>query len=398
VEQATKTEEIGFWRHNWMAIKYSFSEFGIVRDMVIGTTIAVITLAIQVQEHLIPLADWQEHKKWWILSFVLPYIVILGGHAIWRLLKAPWLLYRKTEREHAEEISKLNDKHEKEIAAAREVKQCSPQKLAVHSAIYGTGEMSDVSVLSAINNMTRDALVIPVDNNLVRGKDDPAPNQPKRLLVEYSYGDSPKRTVQRPESRPGCPSRLVLPEDSELLRLTQDLNIVKSAAVSATEAQRRLEDALSEGESRHREELAALKNKIEKETRDWAGDWKELATQFRELTEVMANWSRTTAGEYWNLVGNRDAVRRIDSLRKHAGDLLVASPNVSQGLSAELPTYPAADRWLFYLKAATGQFQTTGFGSEQLQTGGTFTCLIGSIVDLGEVSANACMECASQEY
>jgi hypothetical protein len=149
-----------------MAISCAFSEFRIGRDMLIGTTVAIITLVIQVQKHLIPVIDWQEHKRWWILSFILPYIVVLGCHAIWRFLRAPWLLYRETERKRGIAFAKLKEQNEKDVAAAREENQHLSQKLVIHSAIYGTGEMNDVSVLGAISNMTRDALVIPVDNNL----------------------------------------------------------------------------------------------------------------------------------------------------------------------------------------------------------------------------------------
>jgi hypothetical protein len=89
------------------------------------------------------------------------------------------------------------------------------KKLVIHSAMYGIGAFNDVSVLDKLNSAVKDALVISVDNNLVDGHD-PAPNQPKRLRVEYSYGNSAKRVVERPESQPGHGSVLVLPEDSEI--------------------------------------------------------------------------------------------------------------------------------------------------------------------------------------
>ncbi len=87
-------------------------------------------------------------------------------------------------------------------------------KLVLHSAMYGIGAFNDVSVIGKLSSAVRDGLVVPVDNNVVDGND-PARNQPKRLRVEYSYGNSTKRVVERPESQPGLPSVLVLPEECE---------------------------------------------------------------------------------------------------------------------------------------------------------------------------------------
>jgi hypothetical protein len=176
---------------------------------------------------------------------------------------------------------------------------------------------------------------------------------------------------------------------------------VQSLVATAEEKHRQaLESALSLVEQRHRDELATLRQSKAENVRDWAGDWKELAANFRDIAghRISANYSRTSAGEYWDVAGNNDAVRRIESLRKHAGDLLLASPKVCKTISAELAAYPAPDRWLFYLKATTRAYRMTGYGEETLDSGEKFIVLLGSIPDVAEVSANACMECASQEY
>src|SRR5258708_952646 len=99
-----------------------------------------------------------------------------------------------------------------------------PSKLVIHSALYGAGGFKDVSVTDQLNAARRDALVIPVDNNLISGSPDPAPNQAKRLEVKYSYGNAVPRTVSRNEY-----SILVLPEDSEIERLTGDVKILGDA-------------------------------------------------------------------------------------------------------------------------------------------------------------------------
>ena len=103
-----------------------------------------------------------------------------------------------------------------------------PSKLVIHSALYGAGGFKDVSVTDQLNAARRDALLIPVDNNLVLGSPDPAPNQVKRLEVKYSYGNAVPRTISRNEY-----SILILPEDSEIERLTGDVKILADALAQA---------------------------------------------------------------------------------------------------------------------------------------------------------------------
>jgi hypothetical protein len=80
-------------------------------------------------------------------------------------------------------------------------------RLTIHSAVYGTGPDTDIDVTEKLQSMVRDALVVPVANDL-------APRDPhfgvvKVLTVEYSYGNPSRFRVTRPEN-----SRLVLPEDT----------------------------------------------------------------------------------------------------------------------------------------------------------------------------------------
>jgi hypothetical protein len=107
-------------------------------------------------------------------------------------------------------------------AAAEKEQPPKNQKLVIHSAYYGTGDATDVSVTDRLNAATRDALVIPVNNSLVSGEPDPAPNQYKRLKITYSYG-SMGATVSTPEH-----SWTVLPEDPRIQRLTAELETEKN--------------------------------------------------------------------------------------------------------------------------------------------------------------------------
>ena len=311
-----------------------------------------------------------------------------------RLLRSPWLLYHKIEEEHAKELKETKEQYENALARALEQQQRA-EKLKIHSALYGTGEMNDVSVLDAIRSIPRDGLVIPVDNNLVKGRDDPAPMQPKRLVVEYSYGESPTRTVQRPESRLGAPSRLVLPEDSEISTLNEALRITREAAQSAIDAQRRLQTALSQAESKHRSEIASLQN-------DWCKRWKEHSEKFSRVSRlgVRADWNDTTAGTGWRICGgDTDSNRHMEVLCRIAGNLLLASPKVVAKISPHIKSEPdPAWRWLYYMKELGAGYEPEHLGTYEIFGDGNKRLVqAGMIRNLGATSANQCLDLSGQE-
>ena len=94
----------------------------------------------------------------------------------------------------------------KNKASAMEAGKRTESKLKIISAFYGTGPVTDIDVTEVLRNHVKDGLIVLVTNELFGS--DPAPNQPKRLQVEYSYGNYAVSVVSRPES-----TRLVLPED-----------------------------------------------------------------------------------------------------------------------------------------------------------------------------------------
>lgn len=83
----------------------------------------------------------------------------------------------------------------------------TPQpKLKIYSAYWGIPAIHEENVLKTILEISRDALVIQVENNTF--KCDPVQNIPgKHVRVKYSYGDDKIHEVSYPEH-----SRLVLPE------------------------------------------------------------------------------------------------------------------------------------------------------------------------------------------
>lgn len=98
-----------FFQHAGMTLRRAFRDFDIGRDMLYGACIAALTLALQVWWRLIPLKDWEEHKWQWVISFISPFVLVIGGHSIWRIVSAPWRLYQDQDELHDKELSKLND-------------------------------------------------------------------------------------------------------------------------------------------------------------------------------------------------------------------------------------------------------------------------------------------------
>lgn len=83
-------------------------------------------------------------------------------------------------------------------------------KLKIHSAFYGVGNHNDIDLAETLQKMIpSDALAIMVDNNLIAGRPDPAPNQLKELKVIYSFGGPATIPLSVPEHK-----MLILPRDS----------------------------------------------------------------------------------------------------------------------------------------------------------------------------------------
>jgi hypothetical protein len=102
----------------------------------------------------------------------------------------------------------------------------SPRKLVIRRAVYGAGRQTDTDITASLQNAVQDGLVIPVDNNLVPR--DLAIGSRKRLEVEYSYGNGTVCYVYRLESTKDDFVRLVLPEDSELIKMDAEIKRLKS--------------------------------------------------------------------------------------------------------------------------------------------------------------------------
>src|SRR6266852_3862183 len=157
-----------------------------------------------------------------VLAFVVPAIVgAMVAPAYW------WLMGKLLSSDSG--TAKLKGK------------STSP-KLVIHRAVYPAGLPTEVLVTDQLQNAVRDALVVIVDSTLggllTR---DPAFNVRKRLDVDYSYGSDTLFHVSRTERPPGEICRLLLPEDSEVQRLTDEVTSTKQKTADQIALTKQLE-------------------------------------------------------------------------------------------------------------------------------------------------------------
>ena len=140
---------------------------------------------------------------------------------LWAACAIFWLIWISTHKSvHAFAIHLRTFWYEPKKSANDWTPEETP-KLIIHRAVYGAGPQAESLVTDKLQNMPRHALVIPVDNNLV--PTDPAWGVRKQLDVEYSYGSDTVLRVSRLEPLAGEISRLVLPEDTEIPRLKDEI-------------------------------------------------------------------------------------------------------------------------------------------------------------------------------
>jgi hypothetical protein len=110
------------------------------------------------------------------------------------------------------------------VASVRARFRRGPSKLVIRRAVYAAGRPTEEQdVTYQLENAVRDGIVVTVDATLGGLLPrDPAFGVHKRLDVEYSYGSDSVLHVSRTELPPGEIMRLVLPEDTEVQRLTSN--------------------------------------------------------------------------------------------------------------------------------------------------------------------------------
>lgn len=230
------------------------------------------------------------HKEWPVIkaapySFVSSVVILclIIGTII-------WLLFRGRLERHKEQIGHL----ERDVArlskggahktdtAAKEQTTGHP-KLIIHSAVYGTGPIDDVPITERLRTSVRDALVVPVDNNLVPR--DPAIGKVKRLAVEYSYGNPSIQQASRLEGE-----RLVLPEDSEIQRLRGEIEQLKRKEHPAKLRDRIFDVCLR---------LKAFLDKHGKRPNPYLIPHKDKDEYVRLYQETVQTWDDKFQADYW---------------------------------------------------------------------------------------------------
>ena len=86
-------EQPAYWRQ---VVSQIFHDFKWGRDLTLSTLIALAGLIIQ----LIGIPSTRHDRSILFLSVIGPYVVVLGGHILWKLVKAPRELHEKLKTVH----------------------------------------------------------------------------------------------------------------------------------------------------------------------------------------------------------------------------------------------------------------------------------------------------------
>lgn len=316
--------------------------------------------------------------------------VVIVGLIIWFII---WYLFKERLDRHKEQIEHLerdlarSEKQSAETAAKVPVADIKPKtkeqeagRLVIHRAIYGAGPQAEISIGDKLRSATRDALVIAVDNNLVPY--DPAPNVRKHLDLDYSYGSDTVVHVSRRESAPGDIVRLVVPEDSEILRLCTELDRVTGQLTIARAKQM---------------SLAHMQTEL-----DWRKEWKEMESKFRALNDpsIFADQSDENDSLAWEIRSDKKTanVEGCKALCELAGSKLLASSPIIEVSHVVRSSEINWKRWLEFLKDTQGFTERYLVNSIRRSSGKSFTTQAGYIRNLLDVSVIVCIKCVATTY
>lgn len=191
---------------------------------------------------------------------------------------------------------------------------------ANYAAIEGGGKMYDVT--ECLRMMTSsDSLILDIENHnfVVEGypnfvPKDPKPERLKRLEVEYSWDNEPSLTIKRDEH-----SRLVLPEDSEIKRLKNEVESTKQETADQIKRLNTQHDADEYKSHQIKDEVLA-----------------ELRTAKARLAEMVDEIERLKVAQGGPLTQRAfDAATKIRSLLSQHG----ARPSPSQVMGEDNGTY-----------------------------------------------------------
>jgi hypothetical protein len=115
MENLPNTSATGYFKRIWLQIIADGFKWG--RDMVMGTIIAALNLGLMIHYHLLSEAEWTTHKRLWIISIVLPYVVVFGAHLLWKFFTAPL----KIHNEQQKAIKEQNEKHDEAVRLQSEL-------------------------------------------------------------------------------------------------------------------------------------------------------------------------------------------------------------------------------------------------------------------------------------
>ena len=87
----------------------------------------VASLFLQSHWNLIAAEDWQKHKWQWIGSIVIPVVLVVAVHIMWRLLLAPSRIYGEQENKYSQELGEYKEQVNALSRRIEELSSIAPQ-------------------------------------------------------------------------------------------------------------------------------------------------------------------------------------------------------------------------------------------------------------------------------
>ena len=432
---AGPTSRLGYCRQ---LVAMAFQKFTWGRDMVIATLIAAVTAGGQLRFDLVP----ADKKGRFVLTVLAPYVVVLLVHILWRFIWAPWKLHREREVElqQAKDALRMRD------AELQETKNQFPdidvQIREVH--FLPTPNGGNVFLLVTLHNLngniatkvTGYELQLEVNGRSYSGgtaniqgwyiRRDQFLGQPEALL---DLAGRTQMLLQRGSPEEGW-LRLFLEDGPAwpVNHITSDSYVTETGIevrqghgeydlAGVTKASLLVRDAFGRthlgsteppwkrtGKITLQAELPRTGIDKPPESTPSVGSsdkWQELATQFEKLPDyTRADWKcnrlkNETTFEQWQFAGGNEA-KHCETLCRHAGTLLLKSPNVSLTLSANAREQSdPAWRWLYFLRENYRASQLYGHHPPIGDDGTIY--LLENILGVASVSMRVCRECATLE-
>jgi hypothetical protein len=88
-----------------LVVERAFKDYAWVRDLTVGFVVSAATVVLSVYFRLGAADDWRGHHLFLVCAVVLPYLLIVGGHIVWRLITGARDLHEELSRRLGQQVS-----------------------------------------------------------------------------------------------------------------------------------------------------------------------------------------------------------------------------------------------------------------------------------------------------